>query len=84
MNLHIKTGLGIKSYVLDPNFDVENNKIWTDFWRQIRAKNTIFFLISNNFWQKTYIHNLYDLDKRTHINNLYDLGNEHTSTTFAI
>ena len=43
MNLHLKTGLGNKNYVLDPNFDVENNKILTDFWRLIRAKNTFFF-----------------------------------------
>ena len=31
MSLHIKTGLGIKNYVLDPNWDVENEKFWTDF-----------------------------------------------------
>ena len=40
MNLHIKTGLGIKNYVWDPNSDVENENFLTDFSWQIRAKNT--------------------------------------------
>ena len=40
MNLHIKAGLGIKNYVLDPNSDVENENFLTDFSGQIRAKNT--------------------------------------------
>ena len=41
MNLHIETGLGIKSsnYVWDPNSDVENGNFLTDFsW--LSAKNT--------------------------------------------
>ena len=40
MNLHIKSGLGIKNYVLDPNSDVENENFLTDFLWQIWAKNT--------------------------------------------
>ena len=40
MNLHIKSGLGIKNYVLDPNSDVENENFLTDFSWQIWAKNT--------------------------------------------
>ena len=40
MNLHIRTGLGIKNYVLDPNSDVENEIFLTDFSWQIWAKNT--------------------------------------------
>ena len=40
MNLDIKTGLGIKSYVLDPNSNVEYEIFWTDFSWQIWAKNT--------------------------------------------
>ena len=40
MNLHIKTGLGIKNYVLDPNSDVEDENFMTDFPRQICPKNT--------------------------------------------
>ena len=31
MNLHLKTGLGNKNYVLDPNSDVENEFFLTDF-----------------------------------------------------
>ena len=40
MNLHIKSGLGIKNYVLDPNSDVENENFLTDFSWQIWEKNT--------------------------------------------
>ena len=40
MNLHIKTGLGIKNYVLDPNSNVEYEIFLTDFSWQIWAKNT--------------------------------------------
>ena len=40
MNLHIKTGLGIKNYVLDPNSNVEYEFFLTDFSWQIWAKNT--------------------------------------------
>ena len=40
MNLHIKSGLGIKNYVLDPDSDVENENLLTDFSWQIWAKNT--------------------------------------------
>ena len=40
MNLHIKTGLGIKNYVWDLNSDVENENFLTDFSWQIWAKNT--------------------------------------------
>ena len=40
MNLHLKTGLGNKNYVLDPNSDVENEFFLTDFLWQIWAKNT--------------------------------------------
>ena len=40
MNLHIKTGLGIKNYVWDLNSDVENEIFLTDFSWQIWAKNT--------------------------------------------
>ena len=39
MNLHLKTGLGNKNYVLDPNSDVENDFL-TDFLWQFWAKNT--------------------------------------------
>ena len=42
MNLLIKTGVGIKTHVSDPNFDVENENLLTDFSWQIWAKNTIF------------------------------------------
>ena len=40
MNLHIKTGLGIKNYVLDPNSNVEYEISLTEFSWQIWAKNT--------------------------------------------
>ena len=40
MNLHLKTGLGNKNYVLDPNSDVENEFFLTDFLWQFWAKNT--------------------------------------------
>ena len=40
MNLHIKTGLGIKNYVLDPNSNVEYEIFLTDFSWQLWAKNT--------------------------------------------
>ena len=40
MNLHIKTGLGIKNYVLDPNSNVEYEIFLNDFSWQIWAKNT--------------------------------------------
>ena len=40
MNLHIKTGLGIKNHVLDLNSDVEDEIFLTDFSWQIWAKNT--------------------------------------------
>ena len=40
MNLHIKTGLGIKNNVLDPNSNVEYEIFLTDFSWQIWAKNT--------------------------------------------
>ena len=40
MNLHIKSGLGIKNYVLDPNSNVEYEIFLTDFSWQIWAKNT--------------------------------------------
>ena len=40
MNLHLKTGLGNKNYVLDPNSDVENDFFLTDFLWQFWAKNT--------------------------------------------
>ena len=40
MNLHLKTGLGNKNYVLDPNSDVENGFFWPIFLWQFWAKNT--------------------------------------------
>ena len=48
MNLHIKSGLGIKNYVLDPNSDVENENFLTDFSWQILAKNTKISLSSES------------------------------------
>ena len=38
MDLHIKTSQGIKNYVWDPNADIENENLLTDFSWQIRAK----------------------------------------------
>ena len=35
MNLHLKTGLGNKNYVLDPNSDGEDEILLTDFSWQI-------------------------------------------------
>ena len=37
MNLHIKTGLGIKNYVLDPNSNVEYEIFLTDFYVPLRG-----------------------------------------------
>ena len=38
MNLHIKTGSGIKNYVLDPNSDVENENLWLIFGDKFEQK----------------------------------------------
>ena len=46
--LHIKTGLGIKNYFLDPNSDVEDENFFTDFSWQIWAKNTKISLSSES------------------------------------
>ena len=48
MNLHMKTSLGIKNYVWDPNADVENENFLTDFSWQIRAKSTKINLSSES------------------------------------
>ena len=48
MNSHIKTSLGIKNYVWDPDADVENENVLTDFSRQTRAKNTKINLSSES------------------------------------
>ena len=44
MNLHMKIGLGIKNYFWDPNSDVENQNLITDFSQQKakKSKNQIF------------------------------------------
>ena len=50
MNLHLKTGLGNKNYVLDPNSDVEND-FFDRFFVAIfskKHKNQFFFRISEN------------------------------------
>ena len=54
MNLHIKTGLGIKNYVWDLNSDVENENFLTDFSWQIWAKTTKIILSSESV--KTKVH----------------------------
>ena len=38
MNLHLKTGLGNKNHVLDPNSDVENENFLTDFLGKFEQK----------------------------------------------
>ena len=51
MNLHLKTGLGNKNYVLDPNSDVENEFFFDRFFVAIlskKHKNQFFFRISEN------------------------------------
>ena len=40
MNLHFKTGLGNKNYVLDPKSDVENEFFWPIFCGNFEKKNT--------------------------------------------
>ena len=42
MNLHIKTGLGIKDYVLDPNSNVEYEIFLTEFSWQISISKIDF------------------------------------------
>ena len=39
VNSHISTGLGIKNHVWDPNFDVENENITTNFRGKFKQKN---------------------------------------------
>ena len=48
MDLYIKTGSGIKNYVLDPKSDVENENFLTDFLWQIWAKNTKIYFSSES------------------------------------
>ena len=55
MNLHIKTGLGIKNYVLDPNSNVEYEIFLTDFSWQIWAKNTKLNFSSESVKTKEHI-----------------------------
>ena len=55
MNLHIKTGLGIKNYVLDPNSNVEYEIFLTDFSWQIWAKNTKLNISSESVKTKEHI-----------------------------
>ena len=38
MNLHLKTGLGNKNYVLDPNSDVENEFFGLIFYGKFEQK----------------------------------------------
>ena len=48
MNLCIKIGLGIKTYVWGPNSDVDNDDFLTDFLWQICAKTPKSILLQNH------------------------------------
>ena len=47
MNLHLKTGLGNKNYVLDPNSDVENEFFLTDFFGNFEQKTQKSIFLQN-------------------------------------
>ena len=47
MNLHLKTGLGNKNYVLDPNSDVENEFFWLIFCGKSEQKTQKSICLQN-------------------------------------
>ena len=49
MNLHIKSGLGIKNYVLDPNSEVENENFLTDFRGKFEQKTQKSIFLKNQW-----------------------------------
>ena len=49
MNLDIKTGLGIKSYVLDPNSNVEYEMSWLIFRGKFEQKTQNLIFLQNQW-----------------------------------
>ena len=49
MNLHIKTGLGIKNYVLDPNSNVEYEFFWLNFRGNFEQKTQNLIFLQNQW-----------------------------------
>ena len=49
MNLHLKTGLGNKNYVLDPNSDVENEFFWLIFCGKFEQKTQKSIFLKNQW-----------------------------------
>ncbi len=49
MNLHIKSGLGLKNYVLDPNSDVEDEHFLNDLLWQIWTKTQKSIFLQNQW-----------------------------------